>query len=214
MGYERQILSEFSDPEFAAPAALALAVDESRKGRGADAVSLLENFDEKYPASPLAVEAAYQLGVALEHAREVDRARSQFEQLIRTHPDDIFAERSRMQLARILQQKKELKAAVDTLEGITSRRNDDIAAEALIVMGDCYFAQKKYVDALQSYKDVVDQYVDYPLLIERARLGKGAAFEKLHDRTHARAEYQEVAANGLDPAAKKDAADRLRRLKK
>lgn len=211
--YQR-ILKDFSETETAPAAALALGSAYTRTRRYTDAVGVLQEFSPKYPSSPLGAEAQYDLGIAYRSMPDREKARGQFVAIIQQRPADVFADRSRMQIANIDSGEKEYKRAIDTLEVIVSHRSDDIAAEALLMMGDCYMALKKYVDALQSYKDVIEQYTDFPLLIERGHLGAGRAYERLRDRKHARSEYGEVVKSAHDATVTKEAEDRLRRLRK
>jgi TolA-binding protein len=214
VAYYLEVLQGYPETESAPVAALALGITYNRIGNFDQAVQTLGGFDSRYPSSPLIIEAQYEYGIALESSGARDSSEAQFQAIITQHPADIFADRSRMQIARIDQDAKEYRTAIDTLEGIVNRRSDDLAAEALIMMGDNYLSLKKSLDALESYNDVITQYKDYPLLIERARLGAGSAYEALKDRKHAREQYEEVAKNGIDELVRKDAAERLKRLKR
>jgi len=126
----------------------------------------------------------------------------------------VFADRSRMQIADIHTSMKAFKAAIDTLGGIVTRRNDDLAAEALIMIGENYYAMKKYVDALQSYKDLYTQYTDFPLYVEKAHFGAAQCYERLGNRKQARSEYEQVVNSGVDQALRKQAQEKVRRLRK
>ena len=117
-------------------------------------------------------------------------------------------------MAQILREGKEHRAAIDTLTSVLNRRSDDIAAEALVMVGQNFLGMKKYTDALQAFNDVLRQDTDFPLMTERARRGLGESYEKLRDRKQSRAAYEEVAKTAIDPALKKEAKDRLRRLRK
>ena len=140
-------------------------------------------------------------------------AMNQFQRVITLHPTEIFADRSRLQIARMHLVRKEYVAALDTLNGIVERRNDDLAAEALLLMGENYLSLKKPKDALQAFQDVVNQYAEFPLLVERGRLGAGECYERLRDRARARAMYQEIVKSGVDPGIRKDAQTRLKRMR-
>jgi TolA-binding protein len=212
--YYRQILTDFPTAENAPRAALGLAIANTSNKQFTDAVKILLGFEQQYPSSPLVPEARYRLGLAYLMMPNREKAKAQFESVIAQYPADIFGERSRMALAQIYTDTKEYQAAIDTLNGIVGRRSDDIAAEALIMMGDNYLFSKHYVDALQAYKDVITQYTDFPLLIERAHLGAGSAYEKLKDRKHARLEYQEILKNPIDAKVRKEAEARLKRIKR
>ncbi|MFI5251826.1 MAG: tetratricopeptide repeat protein [Bacteroidota bacterium] len=212
--YYKQILSDFPTADNAPRAALALAIACTSEREFSAAVDLLQKFEGKYSASPLIPEAQYRLGIAYLLMPNRAKAKSQFEQIISQRPTDVFSERSRMIIAKIYQDEKEYSTAIDTLNGIANRRSDDIAAEALIMMGDNYLLSKKNIDALQAYKDVITQYSDYPLLIEKAHLGAGSAYEKLHDRKHARLEYQEILKSPIDSLVKREATNRLKRIKR
>ncbi len=214
VSYYEEILRNFDDTEVAQNVRLMTGVSYIKLKRYRAAVTALEDFAAKYPKSPLLSEAAYQLGVARMNVPDRPAAKRTFQQVITDHPDDIFADRSRLQLARLHIAAKEYKMALDTLDRVVARRNDDLAAEALLLMGENYLSLKKPADALQAFKDVYEQYAEYPILVERARLGGGESYERLRDTRQARALYELIVNNPVDPAMKKDAEDRLRRLQK
>jgi tetratricopeptide (TPR) repeat protein len=108
---------------------------------------------------------------------------------------------------------KQYRASLDTLNSVLNRRSDDIAAEALLMAGENYLSMKKPADALQAFRDVYEQYTEFPMLVERAHLGAGECYERLKNVRDARLHYEEVVASGIDPAVKKDAQERLRRLR-
>jgi len=214
VSYYEEILKNFDDTEVAQNVRLMTGVSYIKLKRYRAAVGALEGFATKYPNSPLLSEASYQLGVAEMNVPDRPAAKRVFRQVIADHPDDIFADRSRLQLARLHIEAKEYKMSLDTLERVVARRNDDIAGEALLLMGENYLSLKKPADALQAFKDVYEQYTEYPILVERAHLGGGEAYERLRDTRQAIALYEKIVGNPVDPAMKKDAEERLRRLKK
>jgi TolA-binding protein len=214
VSYYEEILRNFDDTEVAQNVRLMTGVSYIKLKRYKAAVGVLEDFSAKYPKSPLASEAAYQLGVAEMNVPDRQAAKRIFREVIAGHPDDIFADRSRLQLARLHIEAKEYKMSLDTLERVVARRNDDIAAEALLLMGENYLSLKKPADALQAFKDVYEQYTEYPIMVERAWLGGGESYERLRDTRQAAALYQKIVDNPVDPAVKKDAEERLRRLRK
>jgi TolA-binding protein len=213
VSYYEEILKNYDSTETAQSVRLMAGVSYNKLGEHRAAADVLRPFAAKYPQSPLLTEADYQLGVALMNLPDKPGARKQFQGVIDQHPDDIFADRSRLQLARMHSGAKEYKAAQDTLDRIVARRNDDLAAEALLQIGENYLSMKKPADALQAYKDVYEQYAEFPVHVERARLGAGEACERLRDTRQAADLYRLVVDNPVDPAMKKEAEDRLRRLK-
>ncbi len=212
--YYERIRKEFSDAEVAPTAGLALGLAEIKTKQYKAAVAELEDFEHRHPDSPLLTESRYNRGVALSLVPSLSEATEQFQFVIEHYPTDIFADRSRIQIARIHVAKKEHRAALDTLNALVSRRNDDLAAEGLLIIADCYLSMKKTPDALQAYKDVYEQYAEFPLFVERARLGAGGCYEKLRDIPKARAAYEAVANNAVDPTVRKDAQERLKRLRR
>jgi TolA-binding protein len=214
VSYYEEILRNFDDTETAQNVRLMTAVSYIKLKRYRAAAGVLEPFAAKYPDSPLLSEARYQLGVAHMNAPDRPAAKRQFREVIEKHADDIFADRSRLQLARMHIEAKEYRMALDTLERVVARRNDDIAAEALLLIGESYLSLKKPADALQAFRDVYEQYEEFPILVERARLGAGESYERLRDNRQAIGLYQAIVDNPVDPAMKADAEERLRRLRK
>ena len=81
-------------------------------------------------------------------------------------------------------------------------------------MGENYLSLKKTADALQAFRDVYEQYEEFPIMVERARLGAGESYERLRDNRRAIELYEMIVAAPVDPAMKLDAEERLRRLRK
>jgi TolA-binding protein len=211
--YYERIRKEFYDTETAPAVFLALGIAHVKSKQYKPAVSVLEEFEKRYPDSPLLSEVRYNKGLALSNLPDKNAAVEQFQSVIQNHKDDIFADRSRLQIARLYIGKKDFKPALDTLHTLVSRRNDDLAAEGLLMIGECYLSTKKTADALQAFKDVYEQYAEFPLLVERARLGSGECYERLKDIKQARAAYEAVVTSAVDPVIKKDAQQRLKRLR-
>ncbi len=211
--YYETVMKDYADLDFAPNANLSLGIAHIKTKRFREAVGVFREFEIKFPNSPLLSEVRYNHGVALVNLKEKNNAASQFISVIEKHPDDIFADRSRLQLSRVLLSNKQYRASLDTLNSVLNRRSDDIAAEALLMVGENYLSMKKSADALQVFRDVYEQYTEFPMLVERAHLGAGECYERLKNVRDARLHYEEVVASGIDPAVKKDAQERLRRLR-
>ena len=212
--YYEKILSDYPEVDFAENAALALGLSQIKAGKSSDAVRVLQNFEAGFPNSPLLSEAEFNLGIALLDQKDKKPAFIKFQNVIQKYPEDIFADRSRLQIARLHFSRKEFKASLDTLNNLISRRNDDLAAEALLMVGENYLSLRKLQDALQAFKDVYEQYTEFKLLTERAHFGSGKCYELLRNKKLARAEYEKVVNSGIDPVVKKDAQERLKRLRR
>lgn len=213
--YFNQIVMSFPHTDVAPPSLLSLGLLAARQKQWNLAMAHLNQFEGRYPTSPLRWEAEYNIGVAQLGLKNTQAARAQFQKVAQSAPrDEVFADRSRLQLARMHQSAKQYAEAIDTLTDIVARRDDDIAAEALLLLGEVYLALKKPSDALQSFSRVVEGFSTYPLLVERGLLGSGECYERLNDRAQARKMYAKVAETAVDPMIKNDAEDRLRRLRR
>ncbi len=214
ISYYQQVVSGFSDVEIAPAVTLALSLVHIKIKQFRAAVMDLQDFDKRYSDSPLSTEAHYQLGIAQLNIPEYASAMTQFRSVIEQQPENILAEKSRLSIARIHFLKKEYTRSLDTLSRIVSSRGDDIAADALVMIGDNYASMKKYREALQAYNDVIQQYMEFPLQIERARFALAKTYEKMNDRKLARAQYQKILESPIDPTIKYEAEQRMRRLRK
>lgn len=207
------ILKEFPESDVAPTAALALGMTQIKTKQYKGAVTNLRFLCEHYPESPLVTEARYQLGIALLNIPDLEQAFVEFRSVISSSPDNIFSDRSRLQIARLHQERHEYAISFDTLNNLLTRHNDEIAIEALLMIGENYALQKKYREALQSYNDIIQQYAEFPLQIEKARYGLGLTYEKMKDRKQAKIQYQAIVKSPVDPAMKKEAEQRLKKLK-
>jgi TolA-binding protein len=215
LSYYQQILEQAPDHELAPPALLAIGILHTKQRRWNDAIATLKDFDQRYPESPLRSEAAFNIGVALMNTTNPRGAWDQFSRIVEQYPrGDVFADRSRLQLARILQSRKEFQAAVDTLAPVVVHRDDGIAAEAYLLLGELSLALNKHDDAIASFNEVIQRFSIFPALHERALLGTGEAYERKNDRTNARDIYARLVEIAQDPAMKRDAEARLRRVQR
>ena len=213
--YFSEVNTSFPLSDVAPSALLSLGLLSARQNRWSAAIGHLRQFESRYPTSSLRWEAEYNVGLAQISMKNVDAARAQFESVVQLAPrDEVFADRSRLQIARMDQASRKYPAAIDTLSDVVARRNDDIAAEALLLMGEIYLTMRKPSDALQSFGRVSEGFANYPLLAERAFLGSGECYERLGDRTQAREMYSRVADTAVDQEVKRDAEERLRRLRR
>ncbi len=212
--YFSRIQLEFPESEIAPGALLSIGYLYLKQKLWQQALINFNSIEERYSTSPLVYEAQYNAGVAYINMKDAESARSVFRKVIQNAPaEEIFAHRSRLQIARMLQTKKQYNEAIDTLNVILTILSDDIAAEALLLIGENFLSLKKPADALNSFNQVVEAFPHYPVLVERAWLGSGECFERLKDRAKARNAYSQIINNPIDPVIKKDAEERLRRLK-
>ncbi len=214
ISYYQQVVKDFPETDVAPAATLALGIADIKMHQDKDAIGVLDPFDHSYPESPLRSEAQYYDAVARSNSGDKHSARERFQIIIQNFPNDVFADRSRLQIAQIISSQKDYRSAVDSLSVVVNRRSDDIAAEALNMIADNFLLMKKYPDALQAYNDVIRQYADYPLMIDRPRMGLGESYEKLHDRKQARASYEKLVATAVDPILKNEAQQRLKKLRR
>ncbi len=212
--YFNLVLNKYPASDYAPQAAMSIAHLLQKQKKYKEAIDYLKLFDVNYANSSLVWEARYNLGVALLNQKDLENAKKQFDKVITLAPsNEVFAYRSRLQIARMLQNRKLYHISNDTLTVIINNLSDDIAAEALLLMGENYLLLKDPKSALEAFNQVIEAFANYPLLVERALLGSGECYERLKDRNQARRVYQQIIQNPIDPVVKKDAEDRLRRLK-
>lgn len=213
--YFERVFTEFPESEHAPSSLLAMGYLYQKLKQWRESLTPFKNIAERYPNSNLIWEAQYNIGISLLNLKETANARKEFDKIIAQAPaNDFFAHRSRLQIARMLQSQKKYNASNDTLTIIITRLSDDIAAEALLLMGENYLLLKRPKDALEAFNQVVEGFPQYPALLERALLGAGECYERLNDRTRAREAYQQIVNNPVDMNVKKDAEERLRRLRR
>jgi hypothetical protein len=60
----------------------------------------------------------------------------------------------------------------------------------------------------------MESFANVPVFVERAMMGAGECYERLNDRTRAREMFTKVLETTADPQVKKDAEERLRRMRR
>ncbi len=102
-------------------------------------------------------------------------------------PDAIAFEK-----AAQLQQSGKFEAARKEFHGLATRNpKSEIADDALFNVGECYFSEKRYQDAIETYQQVIDKYPKGSKA-PNALFRQGAAFQAIGDTTAARIIYERL----------------------
>jgi TolA-binding protein len=213
MNYYRRVVAGYAEADVAPQATLALGIACNKSRQYAEAESVLSKFQKAYPESPLLIEVLYNHGIALNGLKKGAEALAEFRGVITRFPSDVFADRSRLRMGEILHASSSDRAAIDTCTSVINRRNDDLAAEALYDVGLYTLSLKRTVEALQAFTDLIRQFTDFPYWVDRAKIGQGDAYMKLQQRKQARASYEE-AIKSTDPDVRKEAQDKLKKVKR
>jgi tetratricopeptide (TPR) repeat protein len=103
--------------------------------------------------------------------------------------------------------------AITSFKQTTLLNKGEWTAEAGYEMAAVQYAQLKYEAAEKSAFDVIRRSGSYPFWVTRSYLLLGDIFFAQKDYFNARATYQSVADNAKDPELKKEAADKLIKVK-
>lgn len=179
-----------ADPSLGAEVAFMEAYGLFRAGRYNEAVAALVAVAEDAPAGPRAGEALFWAGEAAFQARDYGRADDLLRRLLRDYPDHRQADAARYVLAWTLFKRRDYAASARAFEQFLSaytRSAESVPyyADALLRLGDSYYALRRFDEAIAVYNRVAGatpdrQGYDYALFqIGQAHAAAGRPAEAM-----------------------------------
>ena len=176
-------------------------------------------FIERFPESDRTNEARYGAGKSFLALGDTVNAIDQFTTVIdgvdpAEELNDVYVDRSRIALANALWKGGDTESALELLASVISRRRDYNAAEALLMRGRILVEVNDLSGALAELRRLTTEFIDYTEYAEPGLLELGGLYELLTNTADAQATYQILIDTTLDEDLKKEAEDRVARLKR
>lgn len=166
-----------------------------------------------HPTHSLADTAYVKLGEVQASAGQFARSRQTYAAMLKTFPKSKYAFLARCGTGWALQNLKKYSEARKWYAQVTAGHRGPTAAKARFMIGETYFLEGKYSEAIRAYLTVKAAYA-YPEWSARALLGAGRAFEALKDPDKAASHYAQCAKEYKDTGEGALAAKALEALKK
>ncbi len=156
-----QRLSGAADKKVAAGALAGKAWAAFRSGDTDVSLSTLRELIERYPDHPLAPEATWMAGRALERAERPDAALAMYEQVVERYGKSAAAPKALLDAARLHRRLRQTTEAVAALERlIRDYAEDPLVPAAWYELAWNYRDQNRQVDSRQAFETVYKQYRD------------------------------------------------------
>ncbi len=178
------------------PELFALATASYKKGDYEKALRLYQEVTRRYTNYDWGEKAQFWVGESNLNLRRWADALDAYRELLKFRPQTDFAYRAKLGMAHALYQQKEYEKAIEVYQALMSHQggvlSPPIAARALYGLGNCYFKQGEFEEALVSYLKVVVLYYDFEDWVKKSIFSSGLCYERLGDLKRAKATYQEL----------------------
>jgi TolA-binding protein len=146
---------------------------------------------KNHPKADAARTAMLKLGEVQTELGDHEAAGKTYEDFLSKYPQDEFAYLARFGMGWSLENRKQYDDARSWYEKVTSSHNGPTAARAQFQIGETYFAQAKYAEAVKALLAVEDVYGKTEWA-PRALYEAGRALEQLQQKDKAKQQYGSV----------------------
>jgi TolA-binding protein len=200
------------DDPLAATALLQAGASAAEEGKFDAAAKSLSEMLAKFPQHEQAPVALLKLGEAQAEMNEFAASQQSFARFLEQHPRSEFAYRAQFGVAWALENQKQYEPARAAYRKVIDAHNGETAARSQFQIGETFFAEGKFEEAVAELLQVEDVYA-YPAWSARALLEAGRAFEQLEQHDRAREQYTALVEKYKDSPEAKLARERLAAMK-
>ncbi|CAA9375982.1 MAG: hypothetical protein AVDCRST_MAG64-304 [uncultured Phycisphaerae bacterium] len=200
------------DDPLAASALLQAGAAASKEGKFDVAAKSLAAMLAKFPKHEQAPVALLKLGEAQAEMNDFAASQQSYAAFLEQNPKSEFAYRAQFGVAWALENQKQYEPARAAYRKVIEQHNGETAARAQFQVGETFFAEGKFEEAVAELLQVEDVYA-YPAWSARALLEAGRAFEQLKQDDQAREQYKVLVEKYKDSPEAKLATERLAALK-
>ncbi len=144
--------------------------------REAELASYIDSFSEKNPGSPFIKELEFRYAEGLYQSGLYEKSIEYFANFIESASDHPLLPQAYLYMGRAYNDSGLIKEAeIYLVRVVDLYPNSEDRAEALQNLGDIYLKQNRHRTALQTYRDLAQDYGDDPLILAEARYGEGRA---------------------------------------
>lgn len=200
------------DDPLAAAALLQSGIAAADEGKFDVAAKKLSAMLAKFPKHEGAPVALLKLAEAQAKMDDLAASQRSFASFLEQHPQSEFAYRAQFGVAWALENQKQYEPARAAYRKVIERHNGETAARAQFQIGETFFAEGKFEEAVAELLQVEDVYA-YPAWSARALLEAGRAFEQLEQDDQAREQYNVLMEKYKESPEAQLARERLAAMK-
>jgi tol-pal system protein YbgF len=178
----------------------------------AEAVSVFDRVEAKFPGRDPAIEAGYRKAIALQLGGDTAGAQQQFEVVAKKYPESVFAVKSRISLAQIHRTEGKTSDALAILNEVATSRTDELGAEAQYELGITRQLAVDYESAIAAFLRVKYVFPSASEWIARSYLRLGECYKATMQMGKAKDAYETVLKSHKNDDLGKEAEQKLREL--
>jgi TolA-binding protein len=213
----RNTIEHYPTSAAAGSALVEVATIKLNASEWSEAADAFTQYLAQYHDSERVNEARYGVATAKLAMSDTAAALEQLETVLDsgdTKEEDLFLDKSRITAARIYAARGRADRAIDLLASVVARRMDDVAAEALLYRSELLMKGNDLSTALAELRRLTTDFSSFTEYAEPGMLLMGRVYEDLTNYAAARDTYTQLIAQTQDPAIKKEAEGRIKKLKK
>ncbi len=176
------------------------------------AIKSYQSLINNYSQSNLVAEANYWLAKSHLEQGEVAQAKIIFDKIIKTYQESGFYSRALFEIGK-LEREVRPDSAINYFKKVVELRNDEFGAEGQYLIGEIYFRQKKYNDAISEFLKLRYAFAGHTDWLIKGFFKIAESYEALKNKVKAREFYNEVIKLDSSGQLGKEAKNRLRRLR-
>ena len=177
------------------------------------AIDYYRKVVDNYPSQDISAEALFYIGKIYLNNKDTLNAEKSFIHSS-SFVNNVFADRSKIELAAIYLNKKEKYKAIEIIESVASSRTDNIGAEAQFRLGEIYFNEGDYKQAITEFMRIKYIFPKESDLVAHSLLKVGQCYEATNDIASAKKIYKEIIKLGGSSDYTKEAQNRLNQISK
>ena len=199
------------DDELAGWAKYQAGVNFAKEQKLTEARQQLEASLKGSPKPELETAATLKLAEVIAQSGDPEASTKLYQRFLDKWPKDRFAPQAMFGIGWAKEQGKQYAEARQWYEKVVAATNSPVAARAQFQIGETFFAEGKYEEAVAALLAVADVYA-YPEWSARATLEAGRAFEQLKQPQQAKRQYELVVQKYKDSAEAALASKRLSQM--
>ena len=186
------VFDRFPNSEIAQAAVVELGKIFNEQKRFDDAIKLFDRAVAKFQESNRRAEIIFMKGETFINKGDISNAYDTFDEVLLYHDGGLFADKARLELGKLELNSKRYDRAETFLRELIQRRTDDIGAEAQFLIGEIFFNQSKWNEAITAYVRVLNLFGSYDEWVARAYLKLGDSYLKKNDKRKAQEMFRTV----------------------
>lgn len=156
------------------------------------ALKILDNTIDAQPTSNRVPELLFLRATVEIKSGNLDAAYKTLDQIVTYYDGNIFSAKAKIELSKLEIERKNYDNALILLKELAEKRLDDIGAQAQFLIGQIYFDQNNFNDAIIAFVRVRSVYSGYDEWFTKSLLRLGDCYVKLNDKQQAREMYRAV----------------------